>query len=405
MKRSSLYVLVIALFLFLNNFFGAIKIPPVLQFIALLSFLVFGWNRPTKFRVAFVLIIVGFICSAFSCYYYRGQSVIYTAMAMKWYYGIFFYFFLKKQKVPLRVMENIVAILILLFDIAFISQYILLDYGVNFLRIEDWNLGEQESGGNRLRVMSSGLYSLGIFYGLTKYKMTYKSIYFVFIIGGIICLLLSGFRQLLASAVITYVIFAYMMGIKMSFRNLLGAVCLVVAIFLIYNNPEVQIKIQGMAYRNEGQTLNNENYARVLQLKYYLSDHFKSPVEFFLGSGYPHPDSKYGAYLRNHYTFVDWGLLGQIWTLGFISVGGFLFFAIKAIYLKVNKEYCYIAFWYLFLLLSSLTNYEFMRNGNFLLHGAVLYMVELAANEKNFKQMLERGRHDKYKLFKLEGHL
>ena len=81
-----------------------------------------------------------------------------------------------------------------------------------------------------------------------------------------------------------------------------------------------------------------------------------------------------------NYQVVDWGLLGQSWALGILTVSGFLMFSIKAIRLKVSNEYMYVSLWYIFLLLSSITNYEFMRAGNFLVHAIALYIVELASN-------------------------
>ena len=73
---------------------------------------------------------------------------------------------------------------------------------------------------------------------------------------------------------------------------------------------------------------------------------------------------------------------------------GFLMFSIKAIRLKVANEYMYISLWYIFLLLSSVTNYEFMRNGNFLVHGIALYIVELAAKEyKNERKNIILNNH------------
>lgn len=85
--------------------------------------------------------------------------------------------------------------------------------------------------------------------------------------------------------------------------------------------------------------------------------------------------------------YVDWGLIGQTWVLGTLTVIGYLLMSLKACFMKVSPEYVYIRLWYIFLLLS-VTNAEFTRDGNFLIHAYVIYMAEIAAKEYKIKKSL-----------------
>lgn len=371
---------IVLLFLVINTFFGAVPIPSNVTVVILFVCWFLGHKQPSIFKKAFNYIFVGLVCSSISCWYYRGQTPWESFQGLFYYYGILFYFFLKYKKYSLDNVEKALSVLILAFDVVYIIQFHLIDYGINFLNIQDWMLNDKEIEGNRLRVMSSGLYNLGIFFGLVKFNKTKNTIYAVMILLGIYVMFLSGFRQLLVSTAIVFVYYAYKMKIRISPKQIALVAIISVAVYFIYQMPEVQAKIEGMIYRNEnGASLDNKDYVRVLQLNFYLHDFFHGPIEWFFGGGLPYYKSAYGAWADRNYQVVDWGLLGQSWALGILTVLGFLMFSIKAIRVKVSKDYMYVSLWYMFLLLSSITNYEFMRNGNFLVHGIALYIVELAA--------------------------
>ena len=85
--------------------------------------------------------------------------------------------------------------------------------------------------------------------------------------------------------------------------------------------------------------------------------------------------------------YVDWGLVGQAWVLGVLTVVGYILFSLKACFMKVSSEKVYIRLWYIFLLIS-VTNGEFTRDGNFLIHAYVIYMAEIAAKEYKIKKAL-----------------
>ena len=82
---------------------------------------------------------------------------------------------------------------------------------------------------------------------------------------------------------------------------------------------------------------------------------------------------------------MDWGIIGVSWMLGILTFVGYVWMSLAAISKRVPSVYLYISLWYIFLLSSSITNWEFFRDGNFLVHAMALYIIELASkeNEKN----------------------
>ena len=108
----------------------------------------YGAKNKTMYKNSFVLMGVGLVCMLMSCWIYRGQTPIDTVRAMPAYFGILFYFFLKRQNVGLHSAEKILVFLIWTFDIMYIAQYYLIGYGINFMNIDEWMFSDEE-GGNR----------------------------------------------------------------------------------------------------------------------------------------------------------------------------------------------------------------------------------------------------------------
>ena len=149
--------------------------------------------------------------------------------------------------------------------------------------------------------------------------------------------------------------------------------------------PDVQDKIAGMYARSDaGNTLDNEDYIRVVQFEYFENSFFHDIWERIFGAGIPLGSSVYGKFWApinaSGIQFVDWGLIGASWMLGTITVLGMIHYSCKAISVKVPSRYMYVCLWFIFLLSSAITNWEFCRNGNFL-QALALYIVELASLE------------------------
>lgn len=383
--------IIILLFLVLNHFFGAFPMPFSITVPILLFSLYMGWKQPTDYRNIFILIFIGILGSMVSCMINRGQSIIDSIRAMPNYFGLLFYFFLKWRKIKLSTVQSALVWLVIVFDILYIAQYYLIDYGINFLSIDEWMLSDSTEG-NRLRVMSSGLYSLGMFYGIVHWYITHKNKYLALFIVGVFVMLLTGYRQFLLSSLIALLFMIYKLDKRIKPKHIGYVAAIVVVGYVLYQIPAVQGKIAGMIERNDtGASLDNKDYIRVIQWEFFTHDYFKNGWEHFFGSGIPFSgeNSGFGKYFQSltdqGLQYVDWGIIGVSWMLGILTFVGYVWMALAAILKRVPSVYLYVCLWYIFLLSSSITNWEFFRNGNFLVHAMALYIIELASkeNEKN----------------------
>lgn len=383
--------IIILLFLVLNHFFGAFPMSFSITVPILLFCLYMGWKQPTDYRKIFLVIFVGILASMVSCMINRGQSIIDSIKAMPNYFGLLFYFFLKWRKFKLTTVQSALVWLIIVFDILYIAQYYLIDYGINFLNIDDWMLSDSTEG-NRLRVMSSGLYSLGMFYGIVQWYITHKNKYLALFIVGAFVMLLTGYRQFLVSTLVALLFMIYKLDKRVKLKHIGFVAAIVVVGYFLYQIPAVQGKIAGMIERNDtGASLDNKDYIRVIQWEFFNHEYFKNGWEHFFGSGLPLPGAKsgFGKYFQTltdqGLQYVDWGIIGVSWMLGVLTFVGYVWMSLAAILKRVPSVYLYISLWYIFLLSSSITNREFFRDGNFLVHAMALYIIELASkeNEKN----------------------
>lgn len=378
-----IYILI--LFLFVNGFFGIFPMAASFTVPVIIVCAWKGFNKPSIYRRIFLIILVGIILNLCSSLYFRGQNPWDTIRAMPSYFGLLFYFFLKQKNIQLKRMEHFLLALVYVLDFLYISQYYLYEwYGLNFMHLEEWMLTGSE-GGVRLRIVSSSLYIAGMFYGLVNWYLTKEKKYLLPFLLGLFIMLLAGYRQFIASFVVVAIYMLWRIDKRFSIKQIM-VLSMAGAIFYgTLQIPAVQEKIQGMIERSDSnQSLNNEDYVRVVQFEYFEHHFFKSPVERVLGAGIPLPSSKYGKEFEKDRSqgmqYVDWSFLGVSWMLGTIAVVGFIWLGLKVVFLKVDKRYCYFSLYFLFLLIS-ITNFEFFRDGNFLVHAVLLYMAEQASNQ------------------------
>jgi len=342
-----------------------------------------GWDKQSPYRKSFITIFIGIVLSFTSSYYYRGQTYWESIRAIPAIFGILFYFFLKWKHISSKIVEKSLVYLIVIFYILYIAQYYLIDYGINFLGIDDWMINEDaEMGGARIRVMSSSLYILGLLYGINQYILTRKNKYIIMAFFGIFIMFLAGYRQLFVSFALALLFMLYKLNKKQSFNIAKYIVLMVVLFWCLLQIPAVQEKLNGMVNRsNSGATLQNKDYIRVIQYEYFMNDFFKSPIEHFCGAGVPLTTSAYGKEFEQVRStgiqYVDWGLLGMSWMIGITTIIGFLMFSIKASYISKGTRYLFIPCYFILLLSAGITNWEFFRNGNFLVHAMIIYLAEM----------------------------
>jgi len=379
------YYVVIFLSLLMTNFFGLTKINNTILLGMMIPFVIIEFSEKSIFKWYIVAVFIGLCLSIISCYYFRGQSMLMTFKASVSYYYIFFYFVLKYLDVSIYKMETALLILIIIFCVCYIVQYIVFPK-VIFSGGEDQNITTDNI---RIRMVAQGLSSLGYFFGLNKYLHNNKKLHYLFL--AILCfgvIFLMGFRTMLVMiSIFTFLLIVRVKGFKWNILLFSLLACgLFVAMLQI---PVFSEKLNGMMDRQQTEVLSNKDYIRVIQLKYYTHDHFKSFWEYIYGSGMTYSTeqetSSYGRYMSRlpavGIYWQDWGILGLSWIIGILAVISMIAYSIKAFLLEVPVAYYYIGIWFIYLVASSVTTMEFYRDGNFIVQSIALYMVEKFYNE------------------------
>jgi len=379
------YYIVIFLSLLMTNFFGLTTINNTILLGLMIPFVIIEFSEKSIFKWYIVAVFIGLCLSIISCYYFRGQSMLMTFKASVAYYYIFFYFVLKYLNLSIYKMEAALLILVIIFCVSYIVQYILFPR-VIFAGVEDPNISADNI---RIRLVGQGLSSFGYFFGLNKYLYNNKKLLHLFL--AILCfgvIFLMGFRTMLVMITIfTFLLIVRVKGFKWNILlfSLLGC-GLFIAMLQI---PVFSEKLDSMLVRQQTEVLSNKDYIRVVQLKYFTHDHFKSFWEYIYGSGMTYSteqeSSSYGRLMGRlpdiGIYWQDWGILGLSWMIGILAVISMIAYSIKAFLLEVPVAYYYVGMWFIYLVASSFTTMEFFRDGNFIVQSIALYMVEKFYNE------------------------
>lgn len=199
-------------------------------------------------------------------------------------------------------------------------------------------------------------------------------------IVGLYVIVLMNFRSLLF--VLPLFLFFYLYKVnKIKIESVVYILISIVILYALYLYFQpVKFAIDAMFERAEDNNFSNSDYIRNINLNYFLNVHFKSPLEYFFGSGMPYKASNIYAnqmieLAQYHKIFwVDWGLLGLSWMLGVLPVMAMVYYCVIA-YKKSNANTYFLSIWLLFLISCSITSKEFYREGNLVIQALVLYLI------------------------------
>lgn len=391
MKSSILILFITLLYI---NFFGILNISNTILLISLLPFIATGLRKNIMFKNILVWFMIGLICNMISCYIYRGQDYFSSFKAMPIYFYILSYFLFAKLNPTLSTLNSAILYLIIIFDVIYITQFILLQIGIIFLPLNE-ELYSEAGSSARFRMIASGLVSLGVFWGCNRYILKKDFFSIAVCILSFIVIFLMAFRTM----VFFSILFSGLLIIRLQgfSKKTLGIFIIgIIAFLLLLNIPIISEKFDYMwekQFGSEAQTLNNKDYIRNVTLFYYINDHFKSILEYIFGSGLPFIDHPYHREIdflgEQGIFFQDWGLLGLSWMLGIIPVGCMIWYSIKAAITKVDRSYYYIGVWFIYLVVSSITTSEFYREGNFVIQALCLFFIHKAHQIYKNKQRIK----------------
>lgn len=364
----------------------------LLAILVLLFFAFFQHNNEDDMFTPYIVgIFVSLILCSISSNYFRGQSFYYSFLGSKEFFYLLFFYYLSSLSPTEKEMETFIVVSIIIVSLAYFFQLSIFPKALFVGASQDWI----QNGAFPYRMMYVGCYniiSFSLFFFLNKFLVRRKKLYLLCMILPVSVLMIRGFRTMLFAAILSSIyLVVKIKGLKnISLKS--SIVFFSLAIFLIgciyvlmENNSIVQDSIQAIVDRNDTQNFGNDDYIRILNLNYFLHDHFLSPIEFFFGSGIPTGPNNY---LENklalfNFNYVDLGLLGLAFVGGIPLVLFILRIWLKCFNAKISSEFYYIKSYFLFIFVVSFTDPEAYTRGCFFVQAILMYLVSrFSLNEK-----------------------
>ena len=344
---------------------------------------------PIVLKLYFFLIIVNII----SCYIFRGQSVLVSIYGWGTFFLILYYPIFRSFNFNSRFWEKTLLWLYCIFLIGYFCQYFFRLSGVQLFTLDTSMEILEES--SIVRMFADGILSLGVFYCLNKWVTKHsKKCKYLFFIGMIAELLLTT-RVRYVALPIACIFFLYKHN-GWSFKTIGSLVLSFVLVFGLLQTDIAQDRINYIIEKSETQSFDNESYVRVLLIDYFQKEHFKTPVEHFLGSGMPKMNASTASHALSDYSKVmsalfvdrdfycfDMGYIGLTWLAGIPFTLIFLFLQICVFRRKVPKEYYYLSVWELYLLISGWFNEEVFGFTNMICQVLALTILSTVIKENS----------------------
>ena len=132
-----------------------------------------------------------------------------------------------------------------------------------------------------------------------------------------------------------------------------------------------------------------------MQYRYFTSEYPANFSYYIVGGGFPGARGAYAyrlGYMIQEYGFywVDLGLLGFWLVVGLVSSLGMIWYTIKGIFLKLKPDALYLNVYLAYLLVvTNITLDQMYRFGIFGVVAIVLYLIDIARDEKEGKMIPE----------------
>lgn len=348
-----------------------------------------GFDSSTSLKYFILLYVLFIYVSAVSSYYFNGQPVIGTFVESYPYLGLISCFIYPAIKVEnVKIIEKHLVWLGCAFCICYMIQYAVFP---NIIFLGASTTGLFEEGTIRIRLAGSSLSFFLYFWGLNNFLERRKTSYLYVAMFALLVPFMMGFRSLLFLAALCTV-FLVIKKEGFSFKILFYSFVICLAGYVLSFLPFVRDKIDSMIERQStGQTFSNSDYIRFIEYSYYMDYVFTNPVERFFGGGTPIWGTRYymdimEAFDKSLY-WNDWGLIGLSWIIGVIPVFLLVIMVMRACLKHLDEHYFYLKLLLLLLLFGSIaTSMEIFRNGNLIIVGIVLFMIEKKSTQVKNKK-------------------
>lgn len=313
--------------------------------------------------------------------YSRNQSFGDTLIAQRTLYYYFFYFLLHQLKIKPQDLEKIFIFFGLLGIVLYMVQFFLYPKVIfNVFMFSD-------RATFRIYMQGSMYVTIAYLMSIQAFFRTNKIKYLLLILLLYSKFVLLGSRETLAIMSFILVLFL-IFSKKVKSRIVIGLlvlVCVTIVLFLFQDIFNALIK------QSQRDVSKGNDYIRLVAVKYFLSDFFKTPWAYFTGNGMYNNDSLYGlefTRIKSHgYYLGDIGLIGNYVIYGPLFVIGILGICIKSVFFKIQENYIYIKYMFITIIMSLLTGASFVDSDFIVFVLCLLYIIDVSGfKQKQFEQ-------------------
>ncbi len=354
-----------------------------------IHFLITMKNKGLHFRIPIIIYFLGLIINILASYFNHGQHILDSFLAFGPFYFMLFYFSLHYMQISQKYIENVIIAFAVLYSVFYLAQVFAYPRPIFFSDMI------KDRGTIRLRIEGNGFLMLAFFLLLNRYLIDQK-LKNVFLLGFFFIILLKGGFRSLTFATIFLSSFMVLRLMKYAARNYLTIIILFVLFAGLMYSRGTSAVLKNMISATQKQKREGENYIRARCLDYYFTVYPENKSYYFFGGGLSEGnslESRKHQYIEEKFGFywVDLGLIGFYIVIGAVASIGLLWYSVKAIFTRVPLNMIYLNFYFLYLLMVSITTMEIYRTGVFAVEAIVLYLIDINRVENK----LEAGQLNK----------
>lgn len=328
------------------------------------------------------LMAISMMVSIFMAHFSWGQgikdSVVATVPYMLW----FFFFYLLKTKIPISTIESIILIYGIIYCLLYFYQY---THPGNPL------FGSQEEfkedrGVIRIIFPGGGIFYLCVFMAINKLTTRTKNLWLWFavsFVGLVFCILQVTRQSIFALLLIYFYHFTKVLSLGQRIM-LVGFIAILFFLIKYSDNPLVR----GLAQAQKSAMQEGKQNIRFVAATYFITDFSPNVVTRILGNGVPYAEAtSYALYVVSlqgqGFYLADVGIVAMYVMFGILSVIAYLLIWYKGFTASVPKEYYYLKYYLLYLLITSVTS-NYVYDLQYLIATVfVLYIYQRVYPSKN----------------------
>lgn len=307
-----------------------------------------GFKLSFKWEVLFIMVSV--FLSMFMAYSAHNQGIPTTLVAQRFMYFYFFYFALHFIKIPEYELEKIIVYLAIIYVVFYMIQYVSYPSLIFDVRVIE------ERGTVRIFQVGLSYLILAYFYILNKSfsEATVGRILLLLFFFSVI--ILMGTRQLLFSMFLLSMLnILFSKKVKSKIMVVFIAGLAIIPVVLMFQ--DIFLNIINLS---KEQSVGFEENIRILSGTFFLTEFFPNPVAYLTGNGADSSNSGYGVMIQMYkdvfgFYQSDVGIIGDFSRFGVIFLISVISILRRILFGKLGEELNYIKYFYLFIILTSLT--------------------------------------------------